>query len=137
MKRIGIDVGGTFTDVILIDDATGVRRILDLASSRGREIGFIGHGSTIATNMLVEGKGARTVLITTKGFRDILEIRRVSRHDRADLYDLFFANPPPLVPRRHRFEAEERILFDGSVDTALSVDEIERLVSAVERSGAE
>jgi len=158
MKRIGIDVGGTFTDVILIDDATGavfttkvpttprdpadgavngVRRILDLASSRGREIGFIGHGSTIATNMLVEGKGARTVLITTKGFRDILEIRRVSRHDRADLYDLFFANPPPLVPRRHRFEAEERILFDGSVDTALSVDEIERLVSEVERSGAE
>lgn len=158
MKRIGIDVGGTFTDVVLIDDATGaivttkvpttphdpaqgavngVRRILDLASSCGAEVGFIGHGSTIATNMLVEGKGARTALITTKGFRDILEIRRVSRHDRADLYDLFFTNPPPLVSRRQRLEADERVLFDGTVESKLTPAEVERLVGEIERSGAE
>jgi N-methylhydantoinase A len=158
MKRIGIDVGGTFTDVILIDDANGtvvttkvpttprdpaegavngVRRILELAAARGSEIGFIGHGSTIATNMLVEGKGARAALVTTKGFRDILEIRRVSRHDRADLYDLFFTNPPPLVPGRHRIEADERVLFDGAIGRKLAADETERVVGEVERSGAD
>lgn len=158
MKKIGIDVGGTFTDVILMDDATGavftakvpttprdpargavngVRRVLELASSQGPEIGFIGHGSTIATNMLVEGKAARAALVTTKGFRDILEIRRVSRHDRADLYDLFFTNPPPLVPRRWRFEADERVLFDGAVETGLSAAETKRIIAEIESSGAE
>src|SRR5437763_1040998 len=149
MKRLGIDVAGTFPAVILIEDARGtlfttkvpaapeapvtgalrgVRRILELSKSRGGEIAFTGHGTTIATNLLIEGKGARAALVTTKGFRDILEIRRVSRHDRADLYDLFFTNPPPLVPRRHRFEADERVLFDGSVLRGLSAAEYERLV---------
>src|SRR5579872_584370 len=158
MKRIGIDVGGTFTDVILIDPArgavfttkvpttparpvegalNGVRQILKLAAAKGSEIGFIGHGTTIATNLLVEGKGAPAALVTTKGFRDILEIRRVSRHDRADLYDLFFTSPPPLVPRRHRFEADERTLFDGSIAKTLSDEECERLAAAVEASGVE
>jgi len=141
MKRIGIDVGGTFTDVVLLDDAEGrvwtakvpttpadpvegaldgIARILEVSGAQGREVGFVGHGTTIATNLLVEGKGARTALVTTKGFRDILEIRRVSRHDRADLYDLFFTNPPPLVPRALRREASERILFDGSVAEPLA-----------------
>jgi N-methylhydantoinase A len=158
MKRVGIDVGGTFTDVILVDDATGtlfttkvpttpanpvdgalngVRRILELSKSRGAEITFTGHGTTIATNLLVEGKGARAALVTTEGFRDILEIRRVSRHDRADLYDLFFTNPPPLVPRRHRFEAAERVLFDGAVARPLAASEGDRLVALVEASGAD
>jgi N-methylhydantoinase A len=158
MKRIGIDVGGTFTDVILIDDAAGtvfatkvpttprnpvegalngVRRILELAGCPAAEVGFIGHGTTIATNLLIEGKAAKAVLITTKGFRDILEIRRVSRHDRADLYDLFFTNPAPLVARRDRLEADERVLFDGTVSRALAGDEVDRLVKDVEASGAE
>ena len=158
MKRIGLDVGGTFTDVILMDPdsgavfstkvpttpgdpvegaLTGVRRVLELAGASAQEIGFIGHGTTIATNLLVEGKGARAALITTRNFRDILEIRRVSRHDRADLYDLFFTNPAPLVPRRRRLEADERVLFDGKVAKPLTREECERLAGEVEASGAE
>ena len=107
MRRIGIDVGGTFTDVVLLDDATGevwstkvpstprdpsvgaisgLNRILELSATTPANVGFVGHGTTIATNMVIEGKGAKTALITTKGFRDILEIRRAWRHDRADLY---------------------------------------------------
>ena len=121
MKRLGIDVGGTFTDVVLVDDEAGrhwsvkvpttprdrvvgaiegFSRILELSGTTSGEIDFIGHGTTMATNMVVEHKGAPTALITTKGFRDILEIRRVSRHDRADLYDLQFDAPKPLVQRR-------------------------------------
>jgi N-methylhydantoinase A len=116
---------------------TGVRRILELAGAKGHEVSFVGHGTTIATNLLIEGKGARAALVTTRNFRDILEIRRVSRHDRADLYDLFFTNPPPLVPRRHRLEADERVLFDGAVAKALSREECDRLAAQVEAIGAE
>jgi N-methylhydantoinase A len=141
MKRIGIDVGGTFTDVVLIDDESGavwatkvpttpvdpvngalngIDRILALSGASRSEISRIGHGTTIATNLIVEGKGAKTALVTTQGFRDILEIRRVSRHDRADLYDLFFENPPPLVPRYLRREVNERVLFDGQIQRELA-----------------
>jgi N-methylhydantoinase A len=140
MIRLGIDVGGTFTDVILFDGASGrietakvattpddpsvgaaagVHRTLVQAGFDGNNVAFVGHGTTIATNLLIEGKGARTALLTTRGFRDILEIRRLSRHDRADLYDLFFTNPAPLVPRRLCHELDERILYDGSVEHAL------------------
>ncbi len=140
MIRLGIDVGGTFTDVILIDDASGrietakvattpadpsigaadgVHRILEQAGFGGDKVAFVGHGTTIATNLIIEGKGAPTALLTTRGFRDILEIRRLSRHDRADLYDLFFANPTPLVPRRLCRELDERVLYDGTVERPL------------------
>ena len=116
MRRIGIDVGGTFTDVVMVDEISGAiwstkvpttpsdrtigalhgyRKILELSNSKSADIGFIGHGTTMATNMVVEHKAAKAALIITKGFRDILEMRRLSRHDRADLYDLQFDNPPP------------------------------------------
>ncbi|TFL10215.1 hydantoinase/oxoprolinase family protein [Pusillimonas caeni] len=152
MKRIGIDVGGTFTDVVLIDDESGdvwsakvpttpaepvrgtlngIARILELSGAERSSVGRIGHGTTIATNLIVEGKGARTALLTTKGFKDILEIRRVSRHDRADLYDLFFDSPAPLVPRRLRREVAERIRFDGSVLHPLSDEEVEAVVDSI------
>ncbi len=158
MRKVGIDVGGTFTDVVLIDEASGrlwatkvpttpadpstgasdgVKRILELSGLTGPEIDFIGHGTTIATNMLIEGKGARVALLTTKGFRDILEIRRGSRHDRADLYDLFFANPPSIVPRRLRRELHERILYDGTVERALSVDEVRLEMDFLREQGVE
>ena len=158
MKRIGIDVGGTFTDVVLLDDAdgrvwtakvpttpadpvegalNGIARILQVSGAQGREIGFIGHGTTIATNLLVEGKGARTALVTTKGFRDILEIRKVSRHDRADLYDLFFTNPPPLVPRALRREVPERVLFNGEVAEPLTSAEAEAIADGLESEKVE
>jgi N-methylhydantoinase A len=106
MRRVGIDVGGTFTDVVLLDSVSGqvwsakvpttpkdpthgalngLRTILARSGSKADSIDFIGHGTTIATNMVIEGKGALTALITTSGFRDILELRRGWRHDRADL----------------------------------------------------
>src|SRR5258707_14951367 len=98
MKRIGIDVGGTFTDVVLLDDAdgrvwtgkvpttpadpvegalNGIGRIVQVSGAAGRGIGLIGHGTTIATNLVVEGEGGGTALVTAKGFRDILEVGKV------------------------------------------------------------
>lgn len=158
MNRIGIDVGGTFTDVVLVNDVTGriwstkvpttpadrvvgaingFRKILELSSCKSSDIGFIGHGTTMATNMIVEGKGAKTALITTKGFRDILEIRRVSRHDRADLYDLQFENPKPLVQRRWRLEVSERLRHDGSIETPLDLEALKTIAERIKDSDIE
>ena len=158
MNRIGIDVGGTFTDIVLVDDATGqiwsskvpttpsdrvvgamhgFHRILELSGKISAEIGFIGHGTTMATNMIVEGKGAKTALITTAGFRDILELLRVSRHDRADLYDLQFENPRPLVERRWRLEVPERLRPDGSIETPLDLDALSHLAEKIKASDIE
>ena len=158
MNRIGIDVGGTFTDIVLVDDRTGeiwsakvpttpsdrvvgamhgFQRILELSGKKSAEIGFIGHGTTMATNMIVEGKGANTALITTAGFRDILELRRVSRHDRADLYDLQFENPKPLVERRWRLEVPERLRPDGSIETPLDLQALASLAEKIKNSDIE
>ena len=158
MRRIGIDVGGTFTDIVLHDDMSGevwstkvpstpsdpsvgalngLNRILDLSKTTPANVGFIGHGTTIATNMVIEGKGAKTALVTTKGFRDVLEIRRAWRHDRADLYDLFFENPPDLVPRALRREVRERVLYDGSVETPLALDDIDVTTAELKAEGVE
>ncbi len=158
MNRIGIDVGGTFTDIVLVDDTTGqiwsakvpttpsdrvvgamhgFQRILELSGKTSTEIGFIGHGTTMATNMIIEGKGAKTALITTAGFRDILELRRVSRHDRADLYDLQFENPKPLVERRWRLEVAERLRPDGSIETPLDLVSLARLAEQIKHSDIE
>jgi len=158
MKRVGIDVGGTFTDVVLVDDADGrvwsakvpttprdrvlgavegFQRILALSGVASCEVGFLGHGTTMATNMVVEGKGAPVALITTKGFRDILELRRVSRHDRADLYDLMFRNPRPLVPRRWRLEVAERIRADGGVEERLDEAALAALAERIASSEIE
>lgn len=158
MRRIGIDVGGTFTDVVLHDDTTGevwstkvsstprdpslgaldgLKRILELSKTTPGNVGFIGHGTTIATNMVIEGKGAKTALVTTKGFRDILEIRRAWRHDRADLYDLFFDNPPDLVPRALRREVRERVLYDGAVETPLAMADVDATMAELKADGVE
>lgn len=158
MKRIGIDVGGTFTDVVLIDDETGkvwstkvpttpddrvvgaidgFQRIIEISGALPEEVTFVGHGTTMATNMVVEGNGAATALITTRGFRDILELRRASRHDRADLYDLSFRNPRPLVDRRWRLEVNERLRFDGSVETPLDVEEVTAVGEKIRDSAIE
>ncbi len=150
--RMGIDVGGTFTDVVLVDDPTGriwstkvpttphdrvigatnaFKKILELSGCSSADVTFLGHGTTMATNMVVEGKGAQTALITTRGFRDILELRRVSRHDRADLYDLLFDNPRPLVQRRWRLEVTERLRYDGAVETPLDMAELRALAEQI------
>jgi N-methylhydantoinase A len=135
--RVGVDAGGTFTDVCLIDDATGRIAVWKIAStpddpSRGiargvreglaqggtaaADIGYFGHGTTVATNALIQHHGAKTGLITTDGFRDLLEI---GRQKRPELYDLQADKPPVLVPRDLRLEVPERVRHDGSVEVPL------------------
>jgi len=142
--RIGVDIGGTFTDIIAFlkdgvlkykllstphDPALavieGVRRIL---AKRGVEIGqaHIVHGSTIAVNALLERKGARTALITTEGFEDIIEI---GRQNRPSLYDFFVDKPPPLVPRELRFGIPERTTYRGEVERKIDENELRALLN--------
>ena len=119
--RVGIDIGGTFTDLVFMDAdgrvlrskvlstpddySVGIADGLSDATSRGglriADISQIMHGTTVATNALLEGKGARVALITTQGFRDVLEIRRLRM---PVLYDIRWRKPPALVPRRLRFD---------------------------------
>jgi N-methylhydantoinase A len=147
--RIGIDIGGTFTDVALIDEASGrigiakvpttpddfargvlagVRRGLADQAVEPAGVSLLAHATTVVTNALLEGKGARAGLIATRGFRDVLELRRTAR---ADLYDLFQDPPAMLVPRRWRFEVTERIDAQGAVLTPLDETEIPALVAAI------
>ena len=141
--QIGIDVGGTFTDVILVDPATGqFTSTKVLTTPRDQSEGVIGatrallretghgaddlarlvHGTTMATNALLERKGARTALITTRGFRDVLEIGRA---DKPRIYDIQDdGRPAPLVPRRFRYEITERVGPDGQVETPLDPEEV-------------
>jgi N-methylhydantoinase A len=131
--RLGADIGGTFTDVVLADEAAGAFRIgkvlttsdapdqgviagackvLEEAAVDPGAVGTVIHGTTLFANALIERRGARTALITTKGFRDAIEIGREHRYD---MYDLYIEKPKPLAPRHLRFEVDERILADGSV----------------------
>lgn len=131
--RVGIEVGGTFTDLICF--AGSVVKVVKVPSAprrpdegvyaaleqAGIDIGAIDelvHGSTVATNTVIERRGAKVAFVTTSGFRDILAIQR---HDRERVYDLAYAKAEPIVPRRHCFEVTERILADGSVEQPLDV----------------
>ena len=145
--RAGVDIGGTFTDLILIDDTTGeltvgkvlttpsdpsraVAEVLAEALRRGNvppeQVRHVIHGTTLVTNAIIERKGARTALLTTRGFRDAYEIGREHRYD---LYDLFLEMPRPLVPRHLRLEVDERVYADGSVARAPDADAVARLVA--------
>src|ERR1700689_661387 len=138
--RVGVDSGGTFTDVCLFDEttgrievwkvsstsddpslgvATGVAEAIAHVGSTPGAIAWFGHGTTVATNALIQHRGARTGLITTDGFRDLLEI---GRQKRPDLYDLMVDKPVPLVSRDLRLEVPERLRHDGSVE--LAFDEV-------------
>jgi N-methylhydantoinase A len=131
--RIGVDIGGTFTDVALIDEtagrigvakvpttphdlAKGVLSALTDAMARygisAADVGLLSHATTIVTNTVLEEKGARAALVTTRGFRDLLELRRSAR---GNLYDLFQDAPAVLIPRRRRFEVTERVGADGGI----------------------
>ncbi|HWP29710.1 MAG TPA: hydantoinase/oxoprolinase family protein [Chloroflexota bacterium] len=154
-RRVGIDVGGTFTDLLLVDDATGevtvgkelttpaqpaegVERVLATAlqarALAPAALDRLIHGTTLVTNTIIERKGARTALLTTRGFRDAVEIGREHRYD---LYDLFLEMPRPLVPRYLRFEVPERILADGSIREPLDEAYVERLVRELACKGVE
>ncbi|WP_240782453.1 hydantoinase/oxoprolinase family protein [Roseococcus sp. SYP-B2431] len=152
---MGLDVGGTFTDVFLADGATGetvrhklsstpenpdlapvqgIREILALAGRGAEEVGFIGLGTTVATNALLERRLARTGLITTEGFRDLLEI---GRQRRPHVYDLFARRPLPLAPRELRFEVRERMAADGSVLLPLDEEGLRAAVAGLRAAGCE
>jgi N-methylhydantoinase A len=140
--RVGVDIGGTFTDVILMsDDAihqakvpstprdfaagvlTGLAMVLEQAGESAGAVSVVVHGTTVATNAILEQQGATTALITTRGFRDVLEIGRM-RHP--SMSDIQWQKPPPLVPRRLRLEVGERVASDGEVLQPLEISEIGR-----------
>jgi N-methylhydantoinase A len=139
--RVGVDSGGTFTDICLFDETDGRVEIWKVASTPddpsrgiaggveealrragangtrpGATVAYFGHGTTVATNALIEQRGVKTGLITTAGFRDLLEIRRQKR---PDLYDFFADKPPTLVPRDLRIEVAERLRHTGEIETPL------------------
>jgi N-methylhydantoinase A len=145
--RIGIDIGGTFTDFVVFNPASGEIETFKLLSTPhnpaevvikglsriGKQWDFneemtvtIIHGSTVATNALLERKGARTALITTRGFRDVIQI---GRQNRPDLYNLFSTTPAPLVPDELRFEITERIGPSGDIQIPLTTESLEALTA--------
>ena len=147
--RLGVDVGGTFTDLALYDTdtnrlefaktpstpvnqalgvAAGIRELMDRHAVSPDRIDFFIHGTTVATNTLLERKGAKTALIVTAGFRDVLQI---GRQDRPDLYDWRIRRSDPLVPRRLRFEARERVLHTGEVLMPIETEDLDNIVKRV------
>lgn len=147
--RIGIDSGGTFTDVCLFDDATGEVAVWKVPSTpddpsraiaqgtlegtqrvgaKPSEVAYFGHGTTVGTNALIQHRGVRTGLITTDGFRDLIEI---GRQKRPDLYDLQVDKAPPLVTRDLRFGVIERVRHDGSVETPLDEEGVRQAARAL------
>jgi N-methylhydantoinase A len=150
--RAGVDIGGTFTDIVLLGDGGErhtkkvsstvddyARAIVDglsalLAEIGGGRIVELLHGTTVASNAILEHKGAKTGLITTRGFRDVLEIRNL-RMPR--LYDMSWTKPPPLVERRLRVEVDERVNAQGGVDKPLDEASVERAVDFLVAEGVE
>src|SRR5947207_1119746 len=141
--RIGVDIGGTFTDVVLVDEARGRTRVVKVPTTprdfaRGvldalasalsadavapRDVIWLAHATTVVTNALLEAKGARIALVTTRGMRDVLELRRSAR---ASLYDLFQDGPAVLVPRHLRLEVTERVDAQGEVVEPLREAELD------------
>ncbi|MBN8874157.1 MAG: hydantoinase/oxoprolinase family protein [Rhodospirillales bacterium] len=151
--RLGIDIGGTFTDVALVQEEGGRLAVAKVPSTPGHladgvlagvhaalgrggiepsAVALMSHATTVVTNALLEQKGGRTGFIATRGFRDLLELRRSSK---ADLYDLFQDGPSLLVPRAWCWEISERIDAQGAVVTPLAEDEIPALVAAIRAAG--
>jgi N-methylhydantoinase A len=153
--RVGVDIGGTFTDVAIVgelDGMIGVSKVLttpreiakgvmsaieqglDRYGVKPGEVSLLSHATTVVTNALLETKGARTGFIATRGFRDVLELRRSAR---ASLYDLFQDGPSVIVPRRWRFEITERINSAGQIVTPLESAEIELIIDEIRKAKLE
>ena len=153
--RLGFDIGGTFTDLVAIDESSGKTTVvkipttpkdpsrgvidgLDLllkqANISGRDVSLAVHSTTLVTNIVIERNGALTALLATKGFRDILEI---GREKRITIYDIFEEKLPPLVPRHLRMEVDERSLHNGSVEKRFDRNEVERIARRLAGLGVE
>ena len=150
--RVAFDIGGTFTDVVIAgsDGQLLTYKILTLPDSVGADVGrciadaerqhpespvaSLVHGTTIASNAVLEEQGARTGLITTKGFRDELEIRRLGR---PSVYNVFWQRTPPLIPRRRRLEVSERMTVRGEVETPLKAEDVRQAIFSLKRQGVE
>lgn len=153
--RIGVDIGGTFTDLVMVDTRTGrlckekvlttphdpsegvltgVRLVMANAGVAAREIEHVIHGTTLVANALIERKGVPTALLTTEGFRDVLQIGREWRYD---IYDLFIPPVEPLVPRHLRFEVPERIGPDGAAVLPLDADALDAVALRIAATGVE
>src|SRR5215831_2474918 len=154
-ERIGVDIGGTFTDLVVYDHATGrfavgktlttprdpslavetlVIETLEREHSAASNVEQLIHGTTLVTNALIERTGARTALLATQGFRDSIEIGRENRYE---LYDLLLEMPQPLVPRHLRFGVPERTLSDGTTLQELDVAFVEQLTHELVENGIE
>ncbi|KAA2212198.1 hydantoinase/oxoprolinase family protein [Teichococcus oryzae] len=150
---LGIDIGGTFTDLVILDPAdgraaiwkesttpddpsrgaiTGLQRLLSRSGTAASSIGRVVHATTLFTNALIERKGAPTGLLTTAGFADVMEIGRERKYE---LYDLFLDMPQPLVPRPWRHEVKERLAPDGSVEVPLDLDGVLAKVAGLVEQG--
>ena len=147
--RVATDVGGTFTDLVYVDDEglhvakasttppnfeRGLLNALDRTGLDGANVEFFAHGTTVVINALLSRRGARTALVTTAGFRDVLEI---ARGNRPDLFNFAFAKPRPFVPRSRRFEVKERIDYRGNVVRPLGDCALERLVEQIVQANVE
>src|SRR5260221_831370 len=130
--RTAIDIGGTFTDLVYLDETTGQVGlgktsttpahfeegvVTTVTEARLKDVQFLAHGTTVIINTLTERRGAVTALIATRGFRDILEIQRANR---PDLYNLLFTKPKPFVPPRLRLEVTDRMSHHGELHTPLA-----------------
>jgi N-methylhydantoinase A len=155
MIRVAFDIGGTFTDFVLTDDRTGathalkvptnsrnlgeaviegLEKLLAATDVRGESVDVVLHATTVATNAVLERKGAKTGLITTQGFRDVLIIGRQKRYE---TYDMYIDKPEPLVQRRHIVEVVERMAPDGTVVTALDEGSVRRAIDFMMETGRE
>ena len=153
--RLGVDIGGTFTDAVMMDESSGELRLVKMSSTpHDPSVGFMNvierilrdskissaqvtynvHGTTVATNTIIEGKGARTALIATEGFRDVFEI---ARQIRPKLYDIFCEKPKPLVARYLCFEVSERLNFAGRVLKPLDEDSVRKIVQQIKKEQVE
>lgn len=150
---VGVDVGGTFTDVTMVDSLsgnienhklpstpqdpskaimTGIRDLLDQHNIPNEQVTYLAHGTTVATNALIERKGAETALIVTEGFKDLLEI---ARQTRPSLYDLFQEKPNPMISGELRFEVEERMYSNGTVRTPINREQLGKIIEEIKSKG--
>ena len=153
--RIGIDIGGTFTDAALVDGESGAIRVVKVLTTpedpalgfmaalerglaecqaSGHDVAAVVHATTVATNAIIEGKTARVGMLVTRGFRDILEI---GRQIRSRLYDVHLQKPAPLVPRRWSIEVSERLDHEGRVLVPLDLDQVRQAVRRLREEAVE